>query len=236
MLALAALIALYVDARLVAGSPKYGFWFADYIEEARRLGTAQSSANLAAQSDLYKTGRPIESVLFSPDYARQTDLAVIDSYNHWKGLSDDAKVQLNNIITAAVKNGTPPEQVAKEIEQRLAVTASKAKRITDTDIPNALREAKLLEAEGAAKALGVKIKYLWVSALTPTTRSWHASRHGRLYTMADIKAFYATGSNKFNCKCSFTEVILSEGGEAKYSETVRARMAMQRKDWQTEYE
>lgn len=234
MIALAALLALLADRYLVDGDYRTS-WFSRYVDDARRLGLAQSSSNLAGQDDVYRWTRPLESVLSSLGFRSKSDLAKIESFNHWKGLSDDAKLKLSNIITQAVKQGTPPAEVVKQLETAIGVTASKAKRIADTDIPIALREAIIEEGEEAAKALGVEVKLLWVSALTPTTRSWHASRHSRLYTAAEVRAFYSVNGNRYSCKCSVTQVILRDG-VADINPAIQQRMKAAKVAWQKENE
>lgn len=231
MLALIAAMAIAADRWIVGGRPNAGFWFQDYTEQARRLGLTQASVSMASQSDAYATLRPLQSVFFSSEYITETGNAVVQSYGHWKGLSDETASRLSEIISSAVKNRTPKLEVIDQITALVGVTESKAKRIADTDIPMSVRDVKLQEAEQAAKDLQTEVKLLWSSALTPTTRAWHASRHGRTYTRAEVVAFYAVRGNKYNCKCSVTPII----SDADMSPAIQQRMKAARVAWQKEY-
>jgi uncharacterized protein with gpF-like domain len=48
---------------------------------------------------------------------------------------------------------------------------------------------------------GLNTGLLWLSALKPTTRTWHASRHGKVYTTEQVRD-YAENGNKYNCYCA----------------------------------
>lgn len=68
---------------------------------------------------------------------------------------------------------------------------SKAKNIAQTEQVGALRQAQWNETDWAADRLGLNTGLLWLSALKPTTRTWHASRHGKVYTTEEVRDFYA---------------------------------------------
>jgi hypothetical protein len=78
---------------------------------------------------------------------------------------------------------------------------SKAKAIAQTEQVGALRQAQWNETDWAADRLGLNTGLLWLSALKPTTRTWHASRHGKVYTTEEVRDFYAE-MEPANCYCS----------------------------------
>lgn len=77
----------------------------------------------------------------------------------------------------------------------------------------------------------VSFKLLWTSALLPTTRAWHASRHGHTYTQEEVDAFYAENGNSFNCHCSQDVVV---EGLDKIPNKVLRRMADEKRKWMQE--
>ncbi|WP_156454416.1 hypothetical protein [Lampropedia cohaerens] len=63
------------------------------------------------------------------------------------------------------------------------------------------------------RAEGLRVKYMHLSALSPTTRKSHADRHGQLFTAAEVREFWSDPENIKGCKCSITEVMVDELGK-----------------------
>jgi uncharacterized protein with gpF-like domain len=113
---------------------------------------------------------------------------------------------------------------------------SKAKTIAQTEQVGALRQAQWNETDWAADRLGLNTGLLWLSALKPTTRSWHASRHGKVYTTEQVRDFYAENGNRYNCYCSQIPVLLNDDGSIPGCSTTAAEgkgvsWAVERKKW-----
>lgn len=208
-------------------------WYGVYIEQAMQLGAAQSVANLAALSADYAAARTLRDVVFSPAHTLRVDLAKSKSYEHWRGLSAELRQALAQIIGQAVADGKNPKAVVTDIKERLGVSRSKAAQYAQTDITDSLRHARWAEAEHARESMGLRIALLWTSALKPTTRPWHASRHGRVYTTAQVKAFYGAngGREKFNCYCAQTECLLDDAGKPILSDLLKKSMAGELSVW-----
>lgn len=96
------------------------------------------------------------------------------------------------------------------ISKRLDVSMSKAKTIAQTEQVGALREAQWNETTWVQDRLGLRTKLLHLSALKPTTRAWHASRHGKLYTVEEVREWYSKDGNRFNCYCSQIPAVVDE--------------------------
>ncbi len=207
------------------------FWWSQYVAETQQLGTAQTVANLGNLSPAYAAARSIEMVIYSEPYVQRLAMAQIKSYEHWTGLAAQQKSELAQIIGQAVVDGRNPRAVAETIKERLGVSLSKAKQYSQTDLTDTLRQARWAEAEQAQQDFGIKIGLLWTSALLPTTRPWHASRHGRVYTAADVKAFYGQRGNTYNCHCSTTEALLDADGKPILTPKLRAKMAGEKLKW-----
>jgi len=221
---------------LVNGLPKGGFWFETLTQEAAGLGLAQSSANLSNLSPVYAAERPIEAVIYSQRYIQSTAMAVTRDYSHWNGLSDEAKTKLSGVIADGVAQGKNPRAVVTDIKDSIGVTRSKAKQIAQTDITGTLRETRWAESDAASKDFGLDIRLLWSSALKATTRQNHGVRHGKVYTVDDVRAFYSRDGNKYNCYCAQTEALVDEEGKLMASDTLKQGMARQRDTWDKQHD
>lgn len=207
------------------------FWWSQYVAETQQLGTAQTVANLGNLSPAYAAARSIEMVIYSEPYVQRLALAQFKSYEHWTGLAAQQKSELAQIIGQAVTDGRNPRAVAETIKERLGVSLSKAKQYAQTDITDTLRQARWAESEQAQEDFGIRIGLLWTSALLPTTRPWHASRHGRVYTTAEVKTFYGQRGNVFACHCSTTEALLDADGKPILTPKLRAKMQGEKVKW-----
>ena len=221
-------------ARWIASArdPANVFWYSQYIDDAQQMGTAQSVANLTALAPSYAAARTLEAVVYSAPYQTRLAMAQIKSYEHWTGLAASQKSELSEIIGRAVIDGKNPKAVRTEIMERLDVSRSKAAQYAQTDITDTLRQARIAEADYTAENLGMKIGLLWTSALIPSTRSWHASRNGKVFDSAEVKAFYSVNGNRYNCRCAVTEALLDDEGKLIATDRLKASMLAERKAWE----
>ena len=207
------------------------FWWSQYVSESAQLGTAQSVANLSGLSPAYAVSRTIEAVIYSEPYVQRLVMAQLKSYEHWTGLAAQQKSELAQIIGRAVVDGKNPKAVKTEIAERLDVSKAKAKQYAQTDVTDTLRQARWAESEQAQQDFGLKIGLLWTSALLLTTRPWHASRHGRIFTALQVKEFYGKQGNRYNCHCSTTECLLDADGKPILTPKLRAKMGAEKVQW-----
>jgi uncharacterized protein with gpF-like domain len=212
---------------------EYVFWWDAYVEQAGQLGAAQSVANLGALSAGYAAARTLEQVLYSEPYRNRIAAAKFKSYEHWTGTSAQMRSELAQVIGQAVADGMNPREARRLIQERLDVSKARALSWAQTDITDTLRQARIAESEDAEASLGIRTKLLWTSALIPTTRPWHASRNGRCYERAEVRAFYAQRSNVYNCRCSITETLLDADGNPILTKKLKATMANERRAWQS---
>lgn len=207
------------------------FWWSQYVSETAQLGTAQTVANLSGLSPAYAAARSIEMVIYSEPYVQRLALAQFKSYEHWTGLAAQQKSELAQVIGRAVTDGKNPRSIADEIKTRLGVSLSKAKQYAQTDITDTLRQARWAESEQAQDDFGIRIGLLWTSALLPTTRKNHASRHGRIFTSDEVKAFYSSGGERYNCHCSTTEALLDAENKPILTSKLKASMQAEKASW-----
>lgn len=196
--------------RLGSGSTKRR-WLT-YIREAYTQGTGQQVVNLQnVAGEQYN--RTLAEVLRSDSWL--TRIAMIESrvFEQMEAFEGDTANDLARVLRVGVENGLNPREVAEDIRERFGVSQSRANRISRTEITGAYRRARWDEDADANRRLGIRTKLLWYSARSETTRPWHASRHGLLYSQEEVREFYSQGGEQINCKCSQASVAVNEDGE-----------------------
>lgn len=216
------------DALLDGGSQN--LWALDYVAAEYERGTLNAFTNLSVQSPVYASQTTLMQLLSSPAYQNQIASAYISTYSDWKGISDTARADLANVIADSIGRGINPRETASIVSKRLDVSMAKAKNIAQTEQVGALRQAQWNETDWAADRLGLNTGLLWLSALKPSTRAWHASRHGRVYTTEEVRDFYSEMKNRANCYCSQIPALLTDDGQI-YNEGLADKLAAERKKW-----
>lgn len=194
------------------------------VEESYRAGTLETVRDL--NSELSKiavlTGISIailaslpksfdvETVLFSQKYLDTVSGYQNDMFYLLKGLSEKTSSQVFERISSGIKANKTPRDIIKDIRKRFGVSESSAKRIVQTEtnrINNNSRTDTIdfINANTTMKAVGRHI-----SALLATTRPHHAARHKKLYTTSQQNRWWEQGSNRINCYCSFSIVLLDK--------------------------
>jgi SPP1 gp7 family putative phage head morphogenesis protein len=223
-------IQLILDEYLLAGG-RDQLWAFEYIAEEYQRGTLNAYTSLSAQSAVYAQQTTLSMLLSMPAYQNQVAMAFVSTYSDWKGLSDAARADLSNVIADAIARGINPKETAAIISKRLDISMSKAKAIAQTEQVGALRQANWNEMEWARERLGLNTQLLWLSALKPTTRSWHAARHGKLYTKQEVEEFYSKNGNRYHCYCAQQPVVLDDDGKL-YNTGLTERLTKERKAWE----
>lgn len=222
-------VQVILDDHLLEGGSQ-NLWAFDYVAEEYQRGTLSAYTNLSVQSPIYASQTTLQQLLSTPAYQNQVASAFVSTYSDWKGISDAARVDLANVIADSIGRGVNPRETASIISKRLDVSMSKAKTIAQTEQVGALRTAQRSEADWAKERLGLNTGMLWLSALKATTRSWHASRHGRIYTTEEVEAFYAQNGNRYNCYCSQIPALLNDEGTL-FNEGLTDKLAKERQQW-----
>jgi hypothetical protein len=209
------------------------FWWDRYVEESSQLGTAQAASNLANLSPSYAAARSLAQLLYSEPYRTRLETAKFKSYEHWTGLAAEQRAGLAQVIGQAVVDGLNPKAARKLIREKLDVGQAKALAYAQTDITDTLRQAKWSEHDAAEADLGVRTAELWTSALIPTTRPWHASRNGRVYSREQVRAFYGDRGNRYACHCSTTACLLDADGKPILTKKLLSTMHHEKNAWQS---
>lgn len=218
-----------LDDELLDGGNQ-NLWAMDYVIAEYDRGTLNAFTNLSVQSQVYASQTTLQQLLSSPGHLNQVASARLTTFNDWKVISDTTRGDLTNVITDAVARGVNPRETASVISKRLDVSMSKAKNIAQTEQVGALRQAQWNETDWAADRLGLNTGLLWLSALKPTTRSWHASRHGKVYTTEEVRDFYAENGNRYNCYCSQIPALLNDDGSI-FNDGLADKLKKERKQW-----
>jgi len=220
------------DSLLDGGSQN--LWALDYVGAEYERGTHQAFTNLSVQSPVYAQQTTLAQLLSTPAYQNQIAAAYVSTYSEWKGISDAVRADLANVISDAIGRGINPKETARIISQRLDVSMARAKNIAQTEQVGALRKAQWQETDWARERLGLNTAILWLSALKPTTRIWHAARHGRTYSTEEVEAFYAERGNRYHCYCGNIPVLLNDDGSL-FNEGLADNLANERKSWNVKF-
>lgn len=218
-----------LDRHLLEGG-EVNLWAMGYVGAEMQRGTLEAFNNLSQQSALYAQQTTLAQRLSSPAYQNQIAATLVSTYSDWKGISDVARTDLANVITDAVARGVNPRETAKVISKRLDVSQARARNIAQTEQVGALREAQWTETDWARDRLGLRTAVLWISALKPTTRAWHASRSGNTYTTEEVRDFYAANGNRYHCYCSQIPCLLDENGQIANKGAIE-RLIQERDKW-----
>jgi len=204
-----------VDVILDAVNPRN--WFSlQFVLPAYEKGAAAAWRNLGAQSPEYRRDRPtLTALLQSTPYQNRLGLLQAREFEEMKGLAGNVKQGLAQQLTAGLAQGIGPLEIAKNITAQTGIEERRAERLARTEINQALRTARMDETQDAQQRLGIMVKVLHLSALSPTTRVTHAARSGQIFTVEEERDWFAEGSTAINCKCSSSEVLVDENGEPR---------------------
>lgn len=212
---------ILTDSVLLEGDQNNNWFTETYVEVAVARGTAQAFANLSQQSATYLADRQsLQNLLLSDPYQRRMSLVNARVFEEMKGLSAETKRNMARVLTDGIGRGLHPTQVARNLRSQVGIETRRANTIARTELTTALRRARWDEADEAKKDLGLNIRLIHYSALSPTTRQSHALRHAHIYTIEEVRAWYATGANAINCKCSQIEVLVDAKGNPVNSKVV----------------
>lgn len=218
-----------VDESLLDGSVER-FWAGKFVADMYQMGTNRTFQNLSTQSPLYSQATSLESLLFSDAYIRRIGLAYTATFNDWKGLADNIKSDLGNVLSSAVARGINPRETADIISKRIDISYSRSKALAQTEQVGALRQATWDETKRTQEELGLKTGLLHISALKPNSRATHVARHGKVYTVEQVEEWYEESGNRFNCYCAQVAVLLNDKGEP-YNQSSIDKLSKEAEEW-----
>lgn len=207
-------IGAQVDRLLLQGGQQ-DLWFTEaYVEPAYIQGTAQQFSNLSVQSAAYAATRQnLTALISSPAY--QTRLAFLKQrqYDNMVGLSADIKRSMSLILQDGLAAGLNTRTIAANLTAQTGIEQRRAALIAQTEIPGALRQARMAEADQVTRDLGILSREMHLSALLPTTRATHRARHATLHTTAEQREWWSQDGNRYRCHCSTVTVLVDAEGK-----------------------
>jgi uncharacterized protein YecT (DUF1311 family) len=219
------------------GSGKPPQWFFEqHVVNAYKSGTAETIATVTALMLLFMKGRQqsysfsYEQTVLSYSFQLRMQYSIEQSFNSVEKMANDLASDLARTVGQGTENGNSPAVVAALAGATFDKIKRKAKMIADNEVNNAYRKARENEAKALAETLGVNIMVLHRSALLPTTRAWHAARHGKIFTIQAQAIWWASDANWANCYCSVSEVIVGEDGTI-YDAGAQKKMIQQRRNY-----
>lgn len=221
------------------------WWLSANITTAYEDGTAdalQSAKNISpvevvgAQTSQLMRSIDLDQIKFSPGFTRRVGLVNARVFNEMQGLTESSKTDLAESLTRGMTGGKGVRVIAKDIKDRLDVSYSRALRIARTETLNAYRTATAAETDTVNSEVfddsDYHMQQLWFSALAPTSRPWHVSRHGNVYSTAEVREFYLERGNPINCLCSQSPILVHrKTGDIIQIELVR-KLKKQKKAYQ----
>ena len=211
--------------------PGDNWFFTGYTEAAYEQGTGYAQAFISQQADSYaRTYQNLQQVLFSQPYQRRIGIVSARTFNEMRGFTDDVTKQARFILGETIARGKSPKWAVSQLAEAIDGDKKRALRIARTEMGVAFRSAVMDESAQAARQFELQIKMLWVSALMATTRKNHASKHGELFTQAQVSDFYSKNGESINCRCAQVPTVVNEKGEA-LAKNLIAKMQKQEEAW-----
>ena len=200
-----------VDRVLLEGGADNLWLVHDYVATAYQAGTAQQLANLSAQSSIYAASRPsIVELIAQPAYQRRIGYLHARVFEDMQGMTTDVVKSVSRILSDGMAQGRNPRELAQSIADAVGSELYRGERIARTEIGQAMRTARMDEADQATREFGIKSKEMHVSAFSPTTRPSHAQRSGKVFTREEQREWWSVGANAINCKCTTISVLVDE--------------------------
>ena len=141
-------------------------------------------------------------MLSAPKFRDRLNRNILTLFASVKSTADRLASRVANDIIQATKARSSPRVLRREVKSSFERARSDIKRGTDTGVNEAFTDSVFAATDTAAETLDREPRVIHISALTSTTRSWHASRHRLTYTVEDQEAWWNESHNRTNCKCS----------------------------------
>lgn len=194
------------------------------VEEAYRSGTLEVVRDLnndlaklvslggvaGAFAALLPRSFDVNTILFGQSYLEAVLGYQNDMFYQLKGLSEKTSSQVYERISSGMKGNKTPREIIKDIKKRFSVSESNARRIVNTEINKVYNNSVMDAINFINDNTNINAAGRHRSALIPTTRENHAARHNKIYTTAQQLKWWDSGTNRINCYCVFSIVILDD--------------------------
>lgn len=210
--------------------------YTDAIETYIDNSVSISPADVVGESITAKLNQLTpESVMLSPPVIRRLSLMHGRVFNEMKGLTESSASDLGRVLTQGMIDGSGVQDIARAVKNRVSVSMSRAMRIARTEILNSYRTATRTEVDDLNEEVygdsDWQQQLLWFSALAASSRSWHVSRHGSVYTTEEVQEFYSENGNSVNCLCAHSLVLVNKKTGEVLQGSLLKRMKKQKEAW-----
>lgn len=196
------------------------FYSDDNVEEADNVGAQETARDLnqeliqaaiigALAASMPRRIEP-QVIVLDPEFRQDVENDKKAMYQQLKGLSDKTSKQVYDVMIEGMNGNKTKREIVKDIKRRFEVSESGAKRIVETEINKYNNNARMDVISLINKNTSLSVAGVHLSALLPTTRYWHGARHKKVYTAAQQRRWWDQGSNRINCHCSFTSILLNK--------------------------
>jgi SPP1 gp7 family putative phage head morphogenesis protein len=127
------------------------------------------------------------------------------SYDALQGWTAALARQTREILFDGVQLGQNSRVVAQRLQERIDVSASRARTIAQTETNQAYSRASIAEIDRAAEEVGEPIKTRWITARDARVRHSHAELHG--VVMTTERAQRVKIEDGINCRCALVPVV-----------------------------
>ena len=186
-------------------------------------------------TDLVVMAGQLDADAFNPQQINSLNLVYSRVFNEMKGLTDSMKVNLSETLTRGMASGLGIQQLTRDVAKRVGVGFSRAQRISRTEIMGAYRAVQRDKTRQINKDIYGNSpfiqKQLWFSALAMTSRKWHVSRHGSIYSIQEVEEFYSEAANSINCLCNQSPILVNRKTGAVVMQSLIDKMKLQKKAW-----
>lgn len=203
-----------------------------YIDDSVSISPASVvGESIAAKLNQLNT----DSIMMSPPVLRRLSFMHGRVFNNVKGIAGSSASDLAQTLTQGMIDGNGVQQIAKDVKKRVSVSMSRAMRIARTEILSSYRTATRTEVDDLNKEVyedsDWQQQMLWFSALAATTRAWHSSRHGSVYTTDEVQEFYSERANPVNCMCSTSPILVNKKTGEVMQDSLIKKMKAQKDAW-----
>lgn len=175
------------------------------------LAVENVNAQLDSSADDNVWRQPPEAVINSHDTSRRVGVIRSTVASAIAGVAAAIAKRLKAVIMPMLRAGDPPTEAVTRVREQALPAKSEAMRTAIAEINDAHRQA-VIDHDVQVRSEGYYTRMLHLSALLPTTRRHHASRHGHAYTAQEVADWYAKDGNRYNCHCTQVTVIVDEHG------------------------
>lgn len=177
----------------------YSLWTDTYVHSAYQKGILQARTDLNNGGAKLPDLGPVSAAMNKPFHADRLGLVYSRVFNGMKGLTEQMKGQMSQVLALGMADGRSPYDIAYKLKDRVdAIGITRARLIARTEVIHAHNEAALNEFDSLEGIVGETIYVQWWTALDDRVRPTHAARHGRVYRRDKAKQLIGEP----NCRCA----------------------------------